>query len=100
MSESPLHPLPMHLLLILYPPLFKSKTVLCSYNKSSSQVPRSLNSFGNFRGLGAFLSFFASIDREFQSLLIWKRNSVNFGKGTGPGCRLRWLREPASRHFA
>ena len=34
------------------------------HNKSSCQVPRDLKSLGNFRGLGAFFWFFASIVRE------------------------------------
>ena len=50
------------------------------HKKSSLQVPRNLKSLGNFRGLGAFFLFFASIDRELKSLHICARISVKFAK--------------------
>ena len=51
-----------------------------SHKKSSFQVLRNLKSLGNFRGLGAFFSFFASIDRELKSLHICVPISVKFAR--------------------
>ena len=46
------------------PPSSGHKLYFVFHNKSSCQVPRNSKSLGNFRGLGAFFLFFASIDKE------------------------------------
>ena len=80
------------------PPLFRSKYVLCFPQEVLIPSSPNLKSLRNFRGLGAFFLFFASIDRELKSLHICVPISVKFAKvqDLGFGFTARVNRRPAS----